>query len=508
MDIVLGDRTHVGLNSPAKFQFLVAESRLTDRVMLMNALLALGHDVETVLNGRDAYEKVVARHTAAATNGKVRQYDCVLMALEFGAGNTMWDGLQAIRMIRDWENLTLTNSSVPPVPIVAMTKLRDVVNDQEEALAAGANLLLEQTVTGYLDTAQLNEVIPLDQGTFTTGDMLQKQSIREDYNEFAVVVVKFLTRSSSDVLITSNIASPRLANIPLDTLEGLLTMTVGSVITIQGTVRQVNQALTNVLYFAPNNTQGNISFSVTVTDQPATCILSDLFAHSRADPNKVVQPATYSLLPTHGFNQSTGEVDLNASNIREMIAHLCDQVGSTTVTKYIPLFVVAVNQAPEMSFDGAVYSTRTADPQFSTGVDTPRTVPTVFVEDLDHLEAADPPTMSSFGYVVSPPMTLTANVVGGRLSFPVLSYTNPSPIMGLRSVTVTSGLGKLDRHTVLRGPMDAMNVALAAMTYVCRRQDGCVLGYNDTITIIANDEGFSGKGGPLTQTMTIKVAVQ
>ncbi|OYX15883.1 MAG: hypothetical protein B7Z16_12550 [Algoriphagus sp. 32-45-6] len=135
-----------------------------------------------------------------------------------------------------------------------------------------------------------------------------------------------------------------------------------------------------------------------------------------------------------------------------------------------------------------------------------KTVPVVSVTDLDHLEYA--PVMSSFGYLVSPPMTLTTRVVGGRLSFPVLSYNNPDPTMGLRSVTVTTGLGKLDRHTVLRGPMDAMNVALASMTYVCRSQDGCVSGYNDTITIIANDEGFSGKGGPLTQTMLIKVAVQ
>ena len=41
-----------------------------------------------------------------------------------------------------------------------------------------------------------------------------------------------------------------------------------------------------------------------------------------------------------------------------------------------------------------------------------------------------------------------------------------------------------------------------------RTQDGCVQGYTDTITVVANDEGFSGKGGALTDTRLISVLVQ
>jgi hypothetical protein len=41
--LLLGDRTEVGENSPTVLQFLVAESRLTDRVHLTNALIAAGH---------------------------------------------------------------------------------------------------------------------------------------------------------------------------------------------------------------------------------------------------------------------------------------------------------------------------------------------------------------------------------------------------------------------------------------------------------------------------------
>jgi hypothetical protein len=46
------------------------------------------------------------------------------------------------------------------------------------------------------------------------------------------------------------------------------------------------------------------------------------------------------------------------------------------------------------------------------------------------------------------------------------------------------------------------------MRYVCRTQDGCVAGYEDTISIVANDEGFSGKGGALTAQLQVTVAVQ
>jgi CheY-like chemotaxis protein len=460
--------------------------------------------VETVLDGAAAFDAVTARYDAAQSNPRLRQYDCVLMATEFAGGSVRWDGLQAIRVIRDWEaQLQASGYNTTRIPIVAMTKLRDLINDKAEVEAAGADLLLTQATTGYVATADLQLPVEQPEATHTTEDMYEKAHIRSTYNDFAAVVLKFLARSSSDVLITATNSAPLAGALPPDVLAGLQGMTVGSTITIQGTVQQVNAALTSVFYFAPNNTQGNITFTVTVTDQAAPCILPEALRYVEADPTSVTQPATYALLPTHGFNQSAN-MDRNASSVQQLVASLCDQVGAQTVTAHIPLFVVAVNQAPVLSYEGAVDDS--VGPTFNVTLDASVTVPTVSVDDADHSEGErGAPLLSSFGLQISPPVTVTVTAQGGRVSFPQLEYH--SPTLGPRIVSVTTGQGRLDKHTVLRGPLDAINHALAAMRYVCRGQDGCVTGYRDTITIVANDEGFSGKGGALTDTLTIAVQV-
>jgi hypothetical protein len=410
-------------------------------------------------------------------------------------------------VIRAWEAelaAALTDAeTLVPLPIIAMTKLRNLINDQAEVTAAGADLLLMQTVTDYVPTADLALRIEQAEGTSTSADLYARSHIRVAYDKFAGVVVKFLARSSSDVLITATNTAAIAGQLPPDAIAGLQDMTVGSTITIQGTVRQVNQALTGVYYYAPNNTQGNISFTVTVTDQPSTCILSELLSHARADPDKVVQPATYSLLPTHGFNQ-THNSDRNSSSVQDLIFHLCDQVGSRTITAHVPLFVVAVNQAPEFVFNGTAQAETAV---FNAKLNAPLVVPTVEVVDADHAEGErGVPLLSSFGFEISPPVTVTLTTRGGRLSFPSLEYQ--SPTKGLRIASVTTGQGRLDKHTVLRGALDAVNHALSEMRYVCRTQDGCVAGYEDTISIVANDEGFSGKGGALTAQLQVTVAVQ
>jgi hypothetical protein len=45
------------------------------------------------------------------------------------------------------------------------------------------------------------------------------------------------------------------------------------------------------------------------------------------------------------------------------------------------------------------------------------------------------------------------------------------------------------------------------MKYICRSMDGCLSGYVDRVTVIVNDEGFNGKGGPLTDTQTMMIVV-
>jgi len=52
-----------------------------------------------------------------------------------------------------------------------------------------------------------------------------------------------------------------------------------------------------------------------------------------------------------------------------------------------------------------------------------------------------------------------------------------------------------------------MNAALAATTYGCEGVDGCRGGVTDTVTILVNDEGYTGLGGPLSASGAIRVDV-
>ncbi|KAJ1407256.1 hypothetical protein B484DRAFT_205116 [Ochromonadaceae sp. CCMP2298] len=217
-----------------------------------------------------------------------------------------------------------------------------------------------------------------------------------------------------------------------------------------------------------------------------TCILSNL---PPANPDRVVQPATYSVLPRFGFNQSS-----NSSGVG--VQGLCDATQSRTVTRHIPLFVVAVNQAPEIAFAADVDAAGEAVVGVvQAWLDAEVEVAAIVVTDTDHAEA--PPILSSFGVPQQAPVTVSLSAAGGRLSLP----RRP------QGLALQEGQGKQDRRLVLRGPLDVVNVALAGLTYSCRRRDGCFAGYQDSLTVSVSDEGFSGRGGALTASRVISVVV-
>ena len=230
---------------------------------------------------------------------------------------------------------------------------------------------------------------------------------RDRYNHFSQAIISFLYKASTDILITS---TDTLSSIPLEILSGFTKTTVGSSITIVGTVSQVNKVLGGVYYYATNYTNGNVSFSVTVTDEPSACILSQL---PPADPTRFVQPATYPLLPLHRFNQSNSNAPSSALNIS-----LCNQVGARTFTTHIPLFVVSVNQPP---------SVIVSQYNFTAPLNQYINVPTVSISDPDHLDVS---LNTSFGFTMHAPVTVTVFALGGRISMPVndegLVYTSGS----------------------------------------------------------------------------------
>ena len=98
--------------------------------------------------------------------------------------------------------------------------------------------------------------------------------------------------------------------------------------------------------------------------------------------------------------------------------------------------------------------------------------------------------------VEPPPISMTMTVMGmGRLSI-------------LRDKLVfVQGDGRLDKMISIRGTISDINAALETLRYTCRAQDGCKKDMLDSVHLLVDDDGFSGKGGPLTAETTVQFMV-
>jgi hypothetical protein len=118
---------------------------------------------------------------------------------------------------------------------------------------------------------------------------------------------------------------------------------------------------------------------------------------------------------------------------------------------------------------------------------------------------------NSLGYLTSAPCTVTVQASIGRLSW-----------RSKDNVVLVSGTGKYDRTVVVRGGLinvnrlfggylgvggadDGTGTGSSQIVYSCLIADGCKAGGTDTVTITVNDEGFFGRGGPLTATVAVNV---
>jgi len=166
-------------------------------------------------------------------------------------------------------------------------------------------------------------------------------------------------------------------------------MTVGNKIVIHGTLLQVNEAMRGVFYYAPNNTNGNITFTVSVQDEPAPCMapLSPI-----DQPSSEFQPAALSSQPSVAM----------ARNVSKL---LCDFNQSHLVTRYIPIFVSAINQPPQITI---------AQSAFTANINQLTPFPNMMVTDVDHAEA--PIIYSAYGEPTQAPVTVRLSAVIGRLS--------------------------------------------------------------------------------------------
>ena len=118
---------------------------------------------------------------------------------------------------------------------------------------------------------------------------------------------------------------------------------VGNKIHFEGTVNDINTAMKKVFFYAPQGTNGNITFTVTVSDAPLACESLDR-----------------SLLPTHPNNfvqrPSRAFCPLPMSTVICIAAAspICDRNISKTTVAYCRS-MWAVNQAPSIEVDPEFY---------------------------------------------------------------------------------------------------------------------------------------------------------
>src|SRR5207248_58573 len=108
----------------------------------------------------------------------------------------------------------------------------------------------------------------------------------------------------------------------------------------------------------------------------------------------------------------------------------------------------------------------------------------ISISDVDN---EDVNSLTSYGFESTAPLSVTLKVLQGRLSLPIKD-----------DLSIFVGRGMLDRIISFRGSITSINDSLLKLQYVCRSMDGCDSHYADKLSIMANDEGFYGKGGPMS----------
>jgi ELWxxDGT repeat protein len=468
--IVLEPRTDISPSSPTSLRVLLAQDTRIDRMYIQNVLESRGHSVEVVQNGEAAYNAILE---GALSENPSRRFDVAFIELDLDTSGGMWDGFQVARRLRFFESGDSAEEgagTIAPTKLVAMSRLRRVINDKQEAARAGFNRHFVLPTVGFVLPGEEGDRDEL--GKWPDPSLDESRSIlitqqlkeREQYEVFVTNFEDFLYRHDSDVAIevvdygTAGELGPEVeAKLP-----GL---TVGKEVSIEGTPLQLNLVLRNMYYYASSGSRGNVSLTVTAIDSPLQC------SRDAQHIFKTSLPGARSAL--------LGEIAKDGGT--------CDMTHSKSTTRTIHLAVIPSNRAPTIVVHEGMAGGTNAT------VDVQVSLPTVTVIDPDFaLEVFK----DSYGRDMLPPVSVELSVTVGRVT---LRNTN--------GLSFRRGIGLSDKSFSFTAPLDVANKALATLAYECRSADGCMAGFTDSIRVSASDEGFSGTGGALSASETILVAV-
>jgi ELWxxDGT repeat protein len=319
-----------------------------------------------------------------------------------------------------------------------------------------------------------------------------------------------------------------------------------------GTSTSINEALKDLRYQAKVNEIGWDMISITLSDTPLQgCYF---FSQQQANTmmneggvvnnNKINNLSNQSSLmywiyetwynelaseqgtPSSNFNNinnnNEDEDDVDFGVFGNNYHMLCDHGESYDVNGKIDIFISSVNDAPKITLDRTLFNQNNKlsnlakqqsvldndseddddDQVWNVYVNTPNTLPlgSIYLSDSDILQTSH---SDVFGITSEPLVTVTIRSLNGLLSL--------SSLEGLTFMDSSQGMNeKLIRFS--SSIFDA-NSAIDGLTYTCdASMNKCTI-YSSTslssdeITIHIDDNGYSGRGGPLTDSARIRIRI-
>lgn len=246
------------------------------------------------------------------------------------------------------------------------------------------------------------------------------------------------------------------------TLVGSSSPPPASNLRFRGTAADINRAMRDFRYRGLPGLVGEDLIRVTVTDDPGLCPGDENFTSS-PELNTTTAPATAPC--TLGGPRTTGET--------------------------MAVFLSAVNRPPTVKVPLPEESTRTTlDAAYSVEIGARGGVS---VEDPDARETV---YYSAGGLKIEGPVTVDVIAEKGHLT------------LGVRGgLSFAVGEGISDSALRFSGGIDDVNSALNTLSYRCSTAVGCELG-TDKVNVSVNDNGFTGKGGPMSATATFSIEVE
>lgn len=235
-------------------------------------------------------------------------------------------------------------------------------------------------------------------------------------------------------------------------------------IRLNGTAVGLNLAMRDLRYRGLPGRVGHDTILVAVTDDPGACPGDGPSALNDSAPSQE--------------NDTTGT------------AALCALGGSKTTRSSMGVFLSPVNRPPTVHVTSAEQGTRTTvDAPYSLRIGQ---LGHIWIEDPDVRETA---FFSPSGLKIEGPITVDLVAESGRLGLDARG-----------GLSFSIGTGISDSASRFTGAIDDVNRALETLSYRCSTANGCDTGEHD-VTISVDDNGYTGKGGPMLATVTFNVQV-